>query len=285
MNKIAAAVIVFFPHLNVLKNIISYQKQVDKIFIFDNTEGQNDKIFMEQLKVIENVDYFSYNSNIGIASALNHIARIAISEGFHYLLTMDQDSSISDNLVEKMLIEFSVKPRIGIISPFVVHIANPNKPTKMVLEEVTTAMTSGSIVRLSAFQEGGGYMEKLFIDYVDNEFCLRLKRLGYFIMKLNSVYLYHNLGNTTTRNLGPRKVFPTNHSPLRWYYRTRNRLYVYEKYKLFFPEYVKSDKILFIKDFIKVLLFEEKKIEKIKMILLGFKHYKNQLFGKFDNIL
>jgi rhamnosyltransferase len=142
-------------------------------------------------------------------------------------------------------------------------------------------MTSGSMIRLSAYKKIGGFLEKFFIDYVDNEFCLRMILAGYYVMQLNSVTIYHKLGSTQRREFIYRKVFPTNHPPLRLYYRTRNRFYVYNKYKNQFIGYILFDIRVFIKDFIKILLYENNRLKKIKMIIKGYKDYKNDKFGKF----
>ncbi len=39
-------------------------------------------------------------------------------------------------------------------------------------------------------------MEDLFIDSVDTEYCLRLKKNGYRVVRLNEAILYHPLGDS-----------------------------------------------------------------------------------------
>lgn len=278
MSKVAGVVVLYNPEQEVLQNVISYAKQVDELYIIDNSEEKN--LIKDELRPLPNIKFLFNECNIGIAAAINKAAIEAINNDNHFLLTMDQDSQISPDLVKKMIHEFEKNKTIGLIAPFVVHLKNPKLSLNHKLETITIAMTSGSILSLDAFKKIGGYQEDLFIDYVDHEYCLRLKLFGFQVLQLNSVYVYHKLGNIDSRFFLFKKVFPTNHSPLRLYYRTRNRFYVRNKYGEFFPEYIKRDKIVFLKEVVKILLFEKNKIKKVKMIIKGYIDYKKDKFGK-----
>jgi|WetSurMetagenome_2_1015567.scaffolds.fasta_scaffold01540_7 rhamnosyltransferase len=281
MLKIAAVVILYNPGELVISNILSYLDQLELLYIIDNSEPENQIVNID-FAAYPNVIQINNKHNIGLASALNKTAEQAIRDGYEFLLTMDQDGTISQDYIKNMSLILEKDKKIGILSPFVVHTENPQKPTVMGVENINVAMTSGSIIRLSAFKEAGGFLDKFFIDYVDNEYCLRIHKLGYKVLRLNSVFLYHKLGETERRKFLFTSVFPTNHSPIRWYYRTRNRMYVYKNYKTTFPDYIKFDKKVFLKDFIKILLYEPYKVEKIKMIVLGYKDYRKNKFGKYS---
>ena len=280
MLKIAGVVVSYNPGRNFNENVSSYVNQVDFLYVVDNSELPSDHINNITKSYPKNLEVVRNNINVGIATALNIAAKKAIENDFDLLLTMDQDSRVSENFVVEMLREFERDDRIGILSPYIVHIKNPRKPGPAGLVEVATAMTSGSVIKLSAHVKVGGFLEKLFIDYVDNEYCLRMKKFGYKIFRNNSVYIYHELGEVKARKFIYKKVFPTNHSPRRWYYRTRNRFYLYKEYKNDFPDYIKFDKMVFIKEIIKILLYEKNKIQKFKMILIGYRDFKRDNFGR-----
>lgn len=278
--KTAGALILYNPSPDLMQNIESYIQQVDKLFVVDNSDREHH--YCDTLLRLKKISYTDNQGNLGIAKALNIAAQKALDEGFDLLLTMDQDSSISADLVEKGRNEFLKDSSIGIIAPYMVHSQNPIYPTNDNLIPITAAMTSGSLINLTLLKKIGWFLEKLFIDYVDNELCLRMKSSGYKVMQLNSVYVFHNLGNVVPRKLIFKKLHPTNHSPLRWYYRTRNRLYFYKIYGKKFKKYMRFDKSVFLKDFIKILLFEKYKIEKINMIIKGYYDFKKNKFGKFE---
>ncbi len=280
--RIACATITYNPNAKIIENVLSYLNQVDLLYVIDNSEDEFEdsiKSFFSspKIKIINN------HKNLGIATALNQAAKQATLEGFDYLLTMDQDSKVSDNLVDCMLKEFKKTDQIGILSPFVVHNQNPRLPPSELLQEITIAMTSGSIIKLSVYNKIGDFLDSLFIDYIDYEYSLRTISRGYKIFQLNNTFVYHNLGEISTKRFFLKKFFPTNHSPSRWYYRTRNRFYVYQSYKNLFGGFINEDKRTFFKELVKILLFEDKKVYKYYMILKGYIHFRKNKFGKLDN--
>jgi rhamnosyltransferase len=279
MLRVAGVVVLFNPPQDLINNIVSYINQIEQLYVVDNSEKSDDQInaLLKSYAKIKKVDN---NENIGMAAALNLAANKAVENGFDLLLTMDQDSRISEGFVNEMLKEFENDDLIGILSPHIVHTENPMRSELAGLVEVATAITSGSIIRLTAHQKIGGFLDNLFIDYVDNEYCLRMRTYGYKIFKHNSIYLYHELGDVTLRKFFFMKIYPTNHSPLRWYYRTRNRFYLYSTYKNKFPDYIKFDKGVFIKEILKIIIYEKEKTKKIKMIIKGYLDFKHNQFGK-----
>ena len=60
--------------------------------------------------------------------------------------------------------------------------------------EVDKCITSASLVPVSAWNDVGGFNEELFIDFVDHDFCAKLKEHGYRILQIGSVKLSHELG-------------------------------------------------------------------------------------------
>jgi rhamnosyltransferase len=285
MSKVAAVVVFYNPEINVLNNLNTYINQIDKLFVVDNSYDNNSTL-LEKLEDLSKIEYISNKNNIGIAAALNIGAKKAIEEGFDHLLTMDQDSEASPSLVPTLLEGFSIGAKVALVSPVVYHRKGKNIINKSgkSFEQVITNWTSGSLLDLNIFKETGGFKEELFIDYVDHEFCLRLNKLGYKIYVCNRTFLKHNLGKIEEINLIFRKVYPTNHSAIRLYYRARNRFYVKKIYKKLFPDFFKQDNKDFWKSFLKVILFERDKFEKIKYFFWGYLDYKKNKFGKLEKL-
>jgi rhamnosyltransferase len=286
MPKVAAVVILYNPELKVLDNIDSYIDQVDKLFVVDNSDNVNDTL-KEKIHNLDKSEYLSNQTNIGIAAALNIGVKKAIEEDFEYLLTMDQDSKASPSMVSTMMECFSQDSKIAIVAPVLSHPEGRNivhQPVKA-CEQVITAWTSGNLVDLNVFKSTGGFKEDLFIDYVDHEFCLRLNKMGFKIYICNKKTLKHSLGKIEEVNLLFRKVYPTNHSALRLYYRTRNRFYVKKVFEEDFPEFFKQDNKDFWKTFLKVVLFEKARIKKMKFMIKGYKDFRKDIFGKYKGTL
>lgn len=280
--KIAAVVVLYNPDNNVLSNISSYIDQIDKLFAVDNSEKPNFDL-IEKIKSNNKIEFISNNGNIGIAAALNIGLKDAIENGFEFLLTMDQDSEASPLLVSNLLECFTARDDAVVVAPLLYHsdeevLIQSNDET---CKQIFSVWTSGSLLKLNTCKTAGGFKEELFIDYVDHEFCLRLNKLGYKVYICNKAKLKHNLGKIHEVNLFFRKVYPTNHSPLRLYYRTRNRFYVKKVFNEDFPEFFKQDNKDFWRTFLKIIIFESERFKKIRYCIKGFNDYRKNIFGKY----
>jgi rhamnosyltransferase len=282
--KIAGVVVLYYPDVDCIQNIYSYLNQIDYLFAIDNSEIQNSELIN---KLIQNskVKYIFNKENLGIAAAMNQASSLAIKNNFDFLLTMDQDTSVDSKLIENYRKFLSNDfTDIGILAPVPTYYSEHNEEKLSRNKEKDFVITSGCLLNLRIFEKVGLFKEDLFIDYVDFEYCLRLRKKKYRIIQLNSAKIFHQLGYLERRKIIFWKFFITNHSPLRYYYRTRNRLYVDSKYLMVYPSFVIKDIFIFFNELIKVIFYEKNGITKIRMILLGLKDFIKKRYGKFENI-
>ena len=96
-------------------------------------------------------------------------------------------------------------------------------------------ITSGSVLNLKLFPTIGDFDEALFIDFVDTEYSLRCKKMGYKIIRFTNIFLVHQLGTLVKRasikTLFLKKKLKTIYSPIRYYYLCKNNLYIQKKYQ------------------------------------------------------
>ena len=127
-------VILFNPDVNVINNIRSYVKHLDKLFIYDNSPVSNQNLFQSLYSKFK-VEYIFDGNNDGISQPLNVIAKKLYNTKNSWLLTMDQDSSFSDRSLPKMIdIAKNADENVGILSPFHKTALNNNK-SKLVIEK------------------------------------------------------------------------------------------------------------------------------------------------------
>ncbi|WP_338873225.1 glycosyltransferase [Spirosoma sp. SC4-14] len=275
-NKVAAAVVMYNPEEDIVENISSYINQVERIYVIDNSEIHNENL-IRILSSYASVSYYNNEGNKGVAAALNRAAQLAIDGGYQFLLTMDDDTQMPEDGVKKMLqYIMETKKKIGIVAAQ----SDPRffyKPNR----SVYFTITSGNLLNLSAYKKNGPFLDELFIDYVDHEFCFRLIMNGYAIIELNEVCLQHKLGEIKEINLGPIKVKWTSHSPLRVYYKTRNCFYVLKKYR-FLPitirMYFYKD---VLRDLVKIFFLED---EKFPRIILYVKAIRDAFFNDLGKL-
>ncbi|MDT3696288.1 MAG: glycosyltransferase [Ignavibacterium sp.] len=283
MKKIAAVVTLYNPDLSVYENIITYANQVKVVYAVDNSDSEISDSILEKIKSIQNLIYISESKNLGIAKSLNIGANFAMKANFDYLLTMDQDSKASEKMVNILLSVMSSHHKIAIaaaehFNPSFHHISG-----EFYCKDVLYTMSSGNLLDLSIYNIVGGFKDELFIDYVDHEYCLRLNKLGYRVIITNDTLVFHTLGKSEKKKILGVNLYPTHHSPLRYYYRTRNRYYVNKLYISHFPKYVREDHKNQLREFIYLLFGEKQVLKKIKLILLGYLDYRRNKLGKYES--
>lgn len=277
--KISAVVVTYNPTSDVIENIKSYLSQVDQLLVFDNSESYHAEV-IDWIKRQQKIIYKSDNYNHGIGYALNYAADYFMKLNFDYLLTMDQDSQASKNMVENMLEGSSFLENVAIISPFPTNKFNTKKSPHFKYQEMINVKTSGNLLSLSIFQKIGRFNEKYFIDFVDIEYGYRIRLTGYKIIQVNDVLLFHNEADISRKKILWRTFYPYNHNPRRMYYKTRNLLYLRDDYKRLFPSDFRDEKNEYKNNLFKILLFEKDKREKIRMIWDGYRDYKKRITGR-----
>jgi len=277
--RIAGVVVLYHPARELLDNLQTYRGQIEILFAVDNTDEDTSEV-VSAVSAMERVVLIRNRGNEGVARALNIGAERALAEGYDYLLTMDQDSSAAPDMVEKMLTCLGGRDsaRVGIISPFHMTKSSGNPPSGVACQEVLTPMTSGCLLKLDAYREVGPFRDDLFIDFVDNEYCLRLRKRGFQVLRANGALLQHSVGDT--HKYGP--FIATNHSPLRRYYKTRNRFLVNRLYRSDFPGHCLFDRVRLAKEIASIILFEKEKREKLRMMWRGYGDYRRGKFGKYE---
>jgi rhamnosyltransferase len=280
-TDIAAVVVLYNPDKKFINNIYTYASHVSLLILVDNSEIP-DHSFYESFVHDPTVKLIINNENTGIARAVNSGIELAAANGFAWAMVMDQDSFFKQAMIEKYLADFNKladKNNIAVTGP--VTDGKVSVTAHENIQNVTSLITSGSLINISIFIAIGGYNEQFFIDEVDHEYCYRAKLKGYAIFQLQDVSLEHSLGHqlevTTLSGKNKLKSF---HSPVRLYYIVRNCCYVIAAYKKIFPREMKlkrKDMLVRIKN---NFLYGSHRLAVLRYVMLGFMHYKMNRFGK-----
>lgn len=284
--KIAAVVILYHPHESAITNIKTYYEYVEKIFVFDNSEVKSP--IQDDLLNLSKVEFLQDFKNEGISKRLNEGCRSALEEEFDWVLTMDQDSSFSEETINYYINcfeQFKGKEKVAMFGANRSRETNENSNICAPLE-TQDLITSGSLLNLTAFKKVGDFDELLFIDLVDNEYCARAKLAGYSIILFSNVHMVHELGkqvyHSSIKSFFTIKKKKEVHSPLRCYYMYRNLLYVENKYKEvdnFFTKKLRRD----VKARIKICILYGRNTRKIfKYLIAAKKDFKNMKMGKIE---
>jgi rhamnosyltransferase len=193
--KLCSVTVLYNPHDTVFDYLSSYLAKVQRAFIIDNSDVTADlgAALMERFGS-HKISYTRNNANTGIAAALNKGFSLALAEGYNWVLTMDQDSYFDSHRFFDLAMPMMQRNNIAIIGasysskvPFKSHYSAE-------FDRMLFVVTSGNLVNIDSWQQVGGFDEKLFIDEVDNDFCLRLNRRKWLVLSSVEILLRHSLG-------------------------------------------------------------------------------------------
>lgn len=261
-TKVAAIIIAYHPDLiNLKRNVQQIINSVDYLIVWRNSS--DDLSILNETS--DNVLIWGDGTNQYIAHPLNVAIDWCISNKIDYLLTMDQDSTWKDctNFLHYALsLKFN---NVGIFAPRINTIKSFYKGE---YEDIETTITSGSLVNVKIAKEVGGFNEKYQIYWVDGEFCYKLRKNNYRIIRLNNHELTHKLGNPTKTFLG----FETsNYSPIVYYFLIRNMIWEHRQYGSSAVSYKCMLYTLFT-NVRGIILGEKHKFQKLRKITLAIYH-------------
>ena len=279
-GSVCAGIVLYHPDEERLaQNIAAIQGQVERIILIDNGTSVREKLGQAYADT-QSFVWIENSENLGIAKALNQIVAQAKTLGFDWVLTLDQDSVVCADMVVIQAEILENNPNAAIIVPSIVdrNLMTLEEYQKQELpdcESINICITSGALTNVQSVEDVGGFCEKLFIDFVDIELCLRLRKKGYDIVQANKTYLLHEVGRMQKVYVFPRfgeltgiewfkrPKTVSNHSPMRVYYQSRNLIYMLRKYGTFFVPHPFRYWISFCRGIALRLLVEKEKVRKL----------------------
>ena len=274
---ICAGIITYNPTLTDVSTCLeALCNQVERVIIVDNA-SKNVKSLQEVVSKYANVTLVKNSQNIGFAKALTQVFEWAKSQGFNWVLTLNDDSVVPSNMISeyKKILENqgslvnqknAKNAKIAIVCSLLKNRLDGTILHSKCHED--ECITSGSLTSVEAWAKIGGFDEWLEIDGVDFDFSRRLVRAGWKIVECQNVIMEHQIGKARSINLIIKHPIVWNHNANRKYYIARNMQVV--DYKMGTYSYVKSLRAV-VRDMIFVALWEKNKFAKILAMVRGFK--------------
>lgn len=269
-EHICAIIVTYNPSEDFIENLIKIRDQVGTIIIVDNNSENLDKLKRE----IKNInEIIMLNQNYGIAKALNEGLNYASINKYPLSITFDQDSTIPDNYINCFLdfINSSDNKKISI---------GPNYNNKRIngYKKVSSLITSGNMFFTEDAKNVGMFTEKLFIDSVDFDFSLKLRKIGVDLYILDKTSMIHKIGESQTVKFLLINFNISTHSSIRHYYAFRNNIYLTKKYILRFPFFCIKKNMLMIIMFLEIMILHPNKRKNFRFIMKGVFH---GIIGKY----
>jgi len=274
VRPVCAVIVTYHPHAGMIENLSDILSQVRGLVVVDNGSSADELRLVQNASQRLGFHLIENEDNLGIAKALNQGICWAIKKDYPWVVLFDQDSRITENFVDQMFATWekhSERERVCSVHPKYI---DPETRTEALVRRASdggpiVSMTSGALMPAWIFERLGMFAADFFIDEVDTEYCLRARAAGYLIADSRSAVLLHSSGHPRKGSLLWFKFRPDDHSAMRRYYMSRNRIVVYGRYFDEFPRWVMLFAIVSLRETIKCLIAEHDRVRKLRNCLLG----------------
>ena len=225
---IGISIVLFNPKEENLERLINLVSTLDQgkysISFFSNDKKNY---------TFSNSNFFS-GGGINLGLGVHNInVDYLINAGCDVILTLDQDTILTENTITTMHSILLKMPDNYIVGPCMIGVNGEllsnqyyenfllNDPSEIDLVEVPFLITSGMMLKSKRWIELGGYYSELFIGDLDVEFCTRNRKSGGKNIKINTIKVQHNVGKG---RIGYFFLNIVKHEPTRYYYYIRNKI-------------------------------------------------------------
>lgn len=194
-----------FETLQLAKNCLPPEGVSFKMLLFENAaEGDGPKSLPEY------VQYKATSQNDGLSGAYNYALNMAETEGYHWLLTLDQDTSLPADILVRLshcAKHLESNPLIGAIVPQLVDQGILLSPRYVLFGRTKSlppgfvgvpsreihAFNSVSLWRVSSLCQVGGFCNHFWLDYLDIWLHHQFHRAGLCTFVIGDVQVEHQL--------------------------------------------------------------------------------------------
>jgi len=268
-----------------LDALLAQSHRIDEIIVVNNASTDGTSSVLASL--YPEVTVLNLPTNEGVGGGYVAGLRYAIAQGHDWIWQFDQDSFPATDALANLLAGLDRQSArngcVAIVAPKCINLATGreypglrwqncwkkvdfNSPNGV--EFVDAVISSGSLLRCKAIKEIGLPRADYFIDYIDMEYCLRLRRSGYKIAVVRQSILEHAVGEPRILNIAGYKQQWADHVPWREYYKTRNEIFTVWRFQ---PEWTAKYSALrrLTRHALGILFFGREKIACLRMMCLG----------------
>jgi rhamnosyltransferase len=278
-SRVHAVVVTHNPKPDFEQNVRAIAPQVKQVIIVDNQSSTTVKEEIARIASAHHCETIWNQQNLGIATALNRGVTLALTDSScQWILTLDQDSAVPPGFVMNMFKAYEACPFKEEVALVGANYQLAYRPLRApgaagtesgIFQEVKTLMTSGTLVKKSVFAHCGSFDESFFMDYVDHEFCFRVRRHGLRVIQANHAVLQHQLGSPTLHRILGRQFVTSNYSPNRRYHQARNRLIFYRRYFHSDGSWIAAEVVRWVREVVKMMIVEHDRKRKLASVVRG----------------
>ena len=251
VSAVCAVVVTYNPDIAVVGQLLrQLQANGCDFVVVDNQSTNADALQATVSSLTHCRALMRQTANIGQAAALNLGLQQLSDWQYELALLFDQDSAIDTDFCSQMLLAWdeahahatdpvaAIGPRLEdpvthrrVAFRSFEHLFGRQETAAVpsgLLVHTGFLITSGCLMSMAALKAIGPMRADYFIDNVDLEWCFRAKSRGFQILGTDHARLYHRIGEAGSSYL-VRKGIVVQHSALRFYYSSRNRIHLHRQ--------------------------------------------------------
>ena len=269
-----------------ISDMLTYSKEVETLYIF-NYHRYPQTTLIDVLKMYKNIEYVDLPNKGQVANysdALKHAAKVnadyatVIETGYFY-----EDNSYHE--IKRMIIQNEFDEKTAVITPIPVLTCESKNDTKEAYRKVKGVHLTGAFINMNIYKQTEGFYLPYYQTTFDYDYCLNVRQKGYNVILMNNLVLRNRNYKMLTKNFLWHHYYGYAREIYDIYYETRNRMYLWEKYKYVDPEYIKIDKKIQSAEIKEMRLFEKKFKEKKEIMKQARLDYRLGKMGKqFEEI-
>lgn len=232
-------------------DIATYVTHVDKLIIFNMFKNKN----KEDMGISKFFEYISRYNNIEVAicddlgEVYNYKRAMlqASKDEADYTVILEQDYFYDEDAfltIKRKLLEWKESPLPCVLSPYPKYTCEMFSPVEQEMREVKGVHLVGTFINVADYNESNGFDEIYYQTGFDYDYCLTSKINHKHIYVMNNCVLRNRNFKILTRKILTMELSSYEKDAYYLYYETRNRYYLWEKFKNLDPEYVKIDQKL-----------------------------------------
>jgi rhamnosyltransferase len=229
--RVAAIYTTYYPDDEFRQRIRHVVKRCALTVVVDNTPGGHAFATGQT----DGLTLLQDGRNKGLGTALNIGLDEALRHGCDSVVLFDQDSSPEPNFITELFAGLAAVGSCAIVGPMLIDDAEKSAATDVsgpiatspvvsgapIFDDVTCIATSGMCFRLDGLTSQDRFTDDFFLDFVDFDWCWRLRAKGWRIFRLRSLPMPHRLGLAQRHFLGLTYHVP---APFRHYFQFRDTL-------------------------------------------------------------
>lgn len=265
-----------------IKSLSNIKYKNYKIVVVDNNSQKNDVEKLEKYNGNE-IELIKLDENLGFAKANNIGMKIALKNNAEYVLLINNDTTVEEDFLGKLIDTFSVDDKIGVSTGKILNYYDINdrwydgakinwfkfegqndsgKSISNDIREVNLISGCLMLIKREVLEKGIFLPEEYFMYYEDIDYSVAINEAGYKLAYNNKSIIYHKISKSTG---GEKSAFYFKYS-------TRNWMIFMHKYQNYSKSILLSKLYYYVNRYMRVIFFIlTGKKEKAKSILNGIK--------------